>query len=249
MRPFQCSIVVVLKSCCLRFKMANASATLATRFLPVPFLHAFAHGPVCCKSREHNILMSLASGDWCPHCESNQNTNTPWAFYVCHPCIRFWTHQALGVQQTAVWLSTRISLGECDMFVHVWTPKYVSLWFIDMHTQQKGCQILHHLGQVFGDRGLDESWETDTIQYARAHAAFTWVHQFAFLHTGGIVFPGATLRSFFACPWSPFLAIKIVSLTLDSKGFHRTLQRFYRTLPAKVLSNSTDLYRTPKKVP
>ena len=47
MRPFQYSIVVVLKSCRLRLKMANASATLATRFHPLAFLHAFAHGPVC----------------------------------------------------------------------------------------------------------------------------------------------------------------------------------------------------------
>ena len=108
---------------------------------------------------QHLNLMSLASGDWCPHCDSDQNTNTPWAFCICHPCVRFWRHQALGVQQTAVWLSTKISLGECDAFVHVWTPKYVSLWFMDMHAQQKCCQILHHLGQVFGDRGLDDSWE------------------------------------------------------------------------------------------
>ena len=176
---------------------------------------------------------------------------------LTHPELFMFVTHALGFGDIKHWGRNRLQfdfqlgfrLGNVICLSHVWTPKYVFLWFIDMHTQQKCCQILHHLGQVFCDRGLDDSWETDTIQYVRAHAAFTWVHHFAFLHTGCIVFPGATLRSFFACPWSPFLTIKIVSLTLDSKGFHRTLERFYRTLPTNVLSNSTDLYRTPKKVP
>ena len=102
MQLFQCSIVVVLKSCRLRLKMANASATLATRFLPLPFLHAFAHGPACCKSREHNILMSLALALDVRTVKATKTLTHPELLMFVTHALGFGDIEHWGVQQTTV---------------------------------------------------------------------------------------------------------------------------------------------------
>ena len=134
------------------------------------------------------------------------------------------------------------------MFVHGWTPKYV---FCDSLTC-KPSEMLQRIAPFrasfwcswFG-RLLRSRYDSICACACGLHVSTPFCLSPHRLHC----FPGATLRSFFACPWSPFLTIKIVSRTLHSTRFHRTLERFYRTLPTNVLSNSTDLYRTPKKVP
>ena len=106
-----------------------------------------------------------------------------------------------------------------------------------MHTQQKCCNILHLVIMVWTT--LEKQIRFNMCVRMRPSCEYTIL---PFSSTSCIVFPGATLRSFFACPWSPFSDNQncLTDLPLNKAPSN----------PGKVLSNpankrSIELHRPP----